>query len=187
MTFGIIALLAAPAAGPAPTFAQPDVIEVAPFPRAVHPPVQIVAVKGGYQVYLNRRTAEWLADALEDVDEKDVAARLRKRAKEKKEADSPDEDAARTLEMIAFAVSTQLPGFRKALAEKTGPGGAVVTLTGFQSPAVKFKKPRPKLQKAAEVVRGVMPLLPGEAREVVEALRAVARTKPLFWKVEPRE
>jgi hypothetical protein len=166
---------------------QHDVVDVAPFPRAAFPPVQIVPVKGGYQVYLDRQMAERLADALEGVDSKDVAAKLRQRAKEKKDADPPDEDAARTLEMIAFAVSTQLPGFKKALAEKMGPNGAVITLTGFQSRTVKFKKPRPKLEKAAEVARGVMPLLPEEAREVVEAMRAVARTKPLFWKVEPRE
>jgi hypothetical protein len=63
----------------------------------------------------------------------------------------------------------------------------VITLTGLQSLTVKFKKPRPKLEKAVEVVGSVMPLLPEEAREVVEAMRAVARTKPLFWKVEPRE
>jgi hypothetical protein len=43
------------------------------------------------------------------------------------------------------------------------------------------------LEKALEAVRGAMPLLPDDAREAVEALRAVARTTPLFWKVEPRE
>ena len=89
--------------------------------------------------------------------------------------------------MIAFAVSTQLPGFRKSLGEKMGMNGAVITLTGLQSQTVEFKKPRPKLEKTVEVVRGVMPLLPEESREVVEAMRAVARTKPLFWKVEPRD
>lgn len=183
MALLIFELLFAAAAVPL----QPDVVDVAPVPRAAYPPVQIVPVKGGYHVYLSRRMAERLADALEGVDPKDVAAKLRQRAKEKKEADPPDEDAARTLEMIAFAVSTQLPGFKKAHAEKMSANGAVITLTGFQSPTVKFKKPRPKLDKAAEVVRGVMPLLPEEAREVVEAMRAVARTKPLFWKVEPLE
>lgn len=181
MTLLILALLTSPLAF------QPPAIEIAPSPHVVYPPVQIVAVKGGYQVYLNRRTAEWLSDALEGADEKDIAARLKKRAKEKKETDPPDEETAKTLEMIAFAVSTQLPGFKKALAEKSGPNGAVITLTGFQSPTVRFRKPRPKLENAAEIVRGVMPLLPEEAREVVEAMRAVARTKPLFWKVEPRE
>jgi hypothetical protein len=181
MLFLILGLLTGPGAF------QPPMPEIAPLPRVAHPPVQIVAVKGGYQVYLNRDTAEWLSDALENADEKDIAARLKKRAKEKKGADPPDEDAARTLEMIAFAVSTQLPGFEKALSERMGPHGAIITLTGFQSPTVKFKKPRRKLENAAEIVRGVMPLLPEEARDVVEAMRAVARTKPLFWKVEPRE
>ena len=61
---------------------QPPVIEIAPFPRVHYPPVQIEAVKGGYRVYLNRSTAERLADALEGVDPKDVAARLKKRAKD---------------------------------------------------------------------------------------------------------
>jgi hypothetical protein len=181
MTHLILALLVSPAT------IQPPVLEIAPSPRVVDPPVQIEAVKGGYRVYLNRPTAERLANALEGVDPKDVAAALKKRAKDKKDADPPDEEAAKTLEMIAFAVSTQLPGFRKSLGEKMGTNGAVITLTGLQSPTVKFKKPRPKLEKAAEVVRGVMPLLPEESREVVEAMRAVARTKPLFWKVEPRE
>jgi hypothetical protein len=185
MTLGFLALLATPFAPPA--IVQPDVIDIAPAPHAPTPPVQIVPVKGGYQVYLNRPMAERLADALGGADEKEIAAKLKKRAKEKKEADPPDEQAAATLEMIAFAVSTQLPGFKKALAEKMGPNGVVVTLTGFQSPTVKFKKPRPTLERGVEVVRGVMPLLPEEAREVVEAMRAVARTKPLFWKVEPRE
>jgi hypothetical protein len=68
-----------------------------------------------------------------------------------------------------------------------GPNGAVVTMTGLQAPAVKFRKPRPVLERAVGVVRGVMPLLPDDAREAVEAMRAVARTTPLFWKVEPRE
>lgn len=170
-----------------PVSFQPPIIEIAPFPRVHYPPVQIEAVKGGYRIYLNRPMAERLAEALEGVDAKDVAAMLRSRAKDRKEADPPDEEAAKTLEMIAFAVSTQLPGFRKALGEKMGTNGAVITLTGLQSPTVKFKKPRPKLEKTAEVVRGVMPLLPEESREVVEAMRAVARTKPLFWKVEPRD
>jgi hypothetical protein len=181
MTHLILALLASPAT------IQPPVLEIAQPPRVVYPPVQIAAVKGGYQVYLNRPTAEWLNDALENADAKDIAARLKKRAGDKKEADPPDEEAAKTLEMIAFAVSTQLPGFRKALGEKMGTNGAVIMLTGLQSPTVKFKKPRPKLEKAVEVVGSVMPLLPEEAREIVEAMRAVARTKPLFWKVEPRE
>jgi hypothetical protein len=106
-----------------PVSLQSPIVEVAPFPHVPYPAVQIEAVKGGYRVYLNRPMAERLADALEGVDAKDVAAKLRKRAKEKKEADPPGEEAAKTLEMIAFAVSTQLPGFRKALDEKMGTNG----------------------------------------------------------------
>jgi hypothetical protein len=107
-------------------------------------------------------------------------------AAERKEAD-PDDQTAATLEMVTLVVSTQLPGFKKDLAAKMGPRGVVITLTGLQTQTVKFKTPRPRLEKAAEVVRAVMPLLPDEAREVVEELRAVARTTPLFWKIEPRE
>src|SRR5437773_2481279 len=150
---------------PLPLLPPPGAVEVAPPPHAPHPPVAIAAVKGGYQVYLNRRTAELLRDALDKADEKELAATLRKKAQERKEAD-PDDHTAATLEMVAFAVSTQLPGFKKSLAENIGPGGAVITLTGLQAPTVKFRKPRPRLEKAAEITRGVMPLLPDEAREV---------------------
>src|SRR5207302_42643 len=97
----------------------------------------------------------------------------------------PDDQTAATLEMIAFVVSTQLPGFKKALSENMGPQGVVITMTGLQADKIKFAKPRPRLEKALETVRGVMPLLPDEARDAVEAVRAVARTTPLFWKVEP--
>ena len=151
-----------------------------PYPR-----VAIAAIKNGYTVSLNRSTAEMLRDALAKADEKELAATLRKMARERKEKDPNDEMVA-TLEMVAFAVSTQLPGLKRSLAENIGEQGAVITLTGLQTPTVQFRKPRPRLQKAAEIVRGVMPLMPDEAREVVEAMRAVARTKPIFWKVEPR-
>ena len=193
MGFGLVVLCGVAAAPPdlpplpipVPAL-QPGAVEVAPAPHTPHPPVAIHAVKGGYQVYLNRATADFLRDALDRGDEKEIAAMLRKKAKEKKEAD-PDDHTAATLEMIAFVVSNQMPKFKKSFAENIGPGGAVITLTGLQAPAAKFRKPRPKLEKAAEVVREVMPLLPDEAREVVESLRAVARTTPLSWKVEPRE
>src|SRR6185312_11054034 len=100
---------------------------------------------------------------------------LRKIAKDRKEsAKNPDDQTAATLEMIAFVVSSQVPGFKKALAENMGPGGAVITLTGLQAPVVKFARPRPRLEKAMEAVRGAMPLLPDDAREAVEAMRAVA-------------
>lgn len=166
----------------------PPIVEVAPEPHLPASPVSVSAVKNGYQVALNRATAEMLRDALAKSDEKEIAATLRKMAKEKKDgANDPDNQTAATLEMIAFVVSTQLPGFKKALSENMGPGGVVITMTGLQAPTVKFSKPRPRLEKALETVRGVMPLLPDEAKDAVEALRAVGRTTPLFWKVEPRE
>lgn len=168
-----------------PLLPPPDAIAIAPLPHEPHSPVSIAAIKGGYTVSLNRATAELMRDALEKADEKQLAAMLKKMAKERKEKD-PDDQTVATLEMVAFVASTQLPGLKKSLAQNIGPQGAVITLTGLQSATMQFRKPRPKLEKAAEIVRGVMPLLPDEAKEVVEALRAVARTKPIFWKVEPR-
>lgn len=182
LAVGIMTVPADIPAGPE----SPGVPEVAPPPRETPPAVAVVPVKGGYRVSLNRRTAERLSAALDRTDEKEIAAQLRGLAKDKKDATPPDEDAAATLEMIAFVVSGQLPGFKAALAEKTGPHGVVITLTGLQAPVVTFKKPRPRLERALEAVRGVVPLMPADARAAVEALRAVGRTTPLFWTVEPR-
>ena len=162
-------------------------VEIAPAPHVPASPVAVIPVKGGYQVTLNRGTAEMLRDALANADEKEIATSLRKMAKDKKDGAEPDERTAATLEMIAFVVSTQLPGFKKSLTENMGPGGAVITLTGLQAATVKFSKPRPRLEKALETVRGVLPLLPDEAKEAMDAMRAVARTTPIFWKVEPKE
>jgi len=143
-------------------------------------------VKGGYQISLNRATAEWFRDTLTNADEKEIAATLRQMAKDKKEA-NPEDHTAATLELIAFVVANQLPGFKKALSENMGPGGAVITMTGLQAATVKFSKPRPRLEQALQTARAVMPLLPEEAQDALEAVRAVARTTPLFWKIEPRE
>jgi hypothetical protein len=169
---------------PAPLLPPRGKVEVAPAPRLPAPAYSMAAIPGGYQITLNRRTAELLQSALENADEKELAAMLKKKAAERKEA-NPDDETVKTLEMIAFATATQLPGFKKSLAENMGPNGVVITLTGLQAPKVNLKRPR--LAKAAEIVRGVMPLLPGEARDTIEALRAMGRTTPLFWKVEPRE
>ena len=186
MEFALLALVLGQDPQDLPPLPPPGAVEVAPFPRVPSPAFAIVAVKSGYQVSLNRRTAELLRDALANADEKELAATLRQKAKERKQAD-PDDSTVATLEMIAFAAQTQLPGFKKSLAENMGRDGVVITVTGLQAPEVKFRKPRPRLVRAAEIARGVMPLLPGEAREVVEGLRAAARTTPLFWKVEPRD
>jgi hypothetical protein len=171
-------LLAAP-------IANADDLPVAPAPREVLPPVSITAIKGGYTIALNRESAEFLRDSLANADEKSLAETLRKFAKDRRAADPTDKSAA-TLELVAFVTANQLPGFKKDFAKSIGPRGAVITLTGLQSDTVKVPN-RPRIQNAINTVRGVMPLLPDDAKDVVEALRAVGRTTPLFWKVEPRE
>jgi hypothetical protein len=200
VSLGFVALCLAAAPQPdlprLPPPAKPGPVEVAPPPRLPGvapllpelpaPPFSLTAVPGGYRVTLNRQTAELLCDALGRVDEKDLTAALKKAAKDRKEAD-PDSDTAKTLELLAFATASQLPGFKKSLAENMGPGGVVVTVTGIQAPGIVFKRPRPLLEAGFGAMRRVMPLLPEDARDAVEAMRAVARTTPLFWKVEPRE
>ena len=170
--------------GPPSVVAGPP--EMAPLPRPAGPPAVVVATKNGYQVILNRTTTEALQQILDKTDEKQVANSIREKAKEAKTGPAPDENKAATLDLVAFLVSSQVPEFRKALHESAGPGGVIITITGLQAPKVTFRKPRPRLEKAGELVRGAMPLMPDEAREAIEALRAVARTTPLLWKVEPR-
>ena len=160
-------------------------LPVAPPPHEATPPVSVAAIKGGYTITLNRASAELLADALGNADEKELTATLRKMAKDKKAAD-PDDKSAATLELVAFVVSSQLPGFKKSLAEKMGPRGVVITMSGLQAEKIKIPN-RPRLEQALATVRSVMPLLPDDARDVLEAMRAVGRTTPLFWKIEPRE
>ena len=72
----------------------PELVELAPPPRLAGLPVAFVAVKGGYQILLNRWAADRLQAALDRTDEKQVAAALRDLAKEKKEAPEPDEEGA---------------------------------------------------------------------------------------------
>jgi hypothetical protein len=159
-------------------------LPVAPAPREQTPPVRMTSIRGGYQVILNRATAELLQEALDPVDPKQLAATLQKVLKQRWQAD-PDDQLAATLELVTLAVSTQLPGFKNELAKKLGPGGVVITVTGLQKAQVTFRHPRPRLEAARDLVRTVQPLLPHEAREAIEAVRALARTTPLIWKVEP--
>lgn len=174
MGFGVFAIWVA-AAGPAD-------VPAAPEPRPAAPAVAVTAVPGGYRIALNRRSADRLQQLLDGADEQAVAAALRDQAR----ATADGADAAK-LELIAFVATSQLPGFRQQLGEKTGPAGAVVTVTGLQAPQAKlpFRKPRPVLERAAGALRENMAALPPDARAVAEALRAVGRTTPLFWKVEP--
>ena len=168
-----------------------DLPPVAPPPAAVGPRVSVSAAPGGYRITLARGPAELLRDALDGADEKQIAKALRDEAKRRKDEkkddpDGPSTDNAATLELVAFLVSTQLPAFKKSLRENMGPHGVVISVAGLQAPKVQFRRPRPRLERAAEALRNAMPLLPEEAREAVEAMRAVARTTPLVWKVEPR-
>jgi hypothetical protein len=160
-------------------------VAVAPAPHLATGPVSVTAIKNGYRITLNRSMAETLRDALANANEKEIASYLRKAAKEKKDAD-PEDKSAVTLEFIAFAVASQVPGFRKSLDQNIGPSGAIITVTGLQAETVKLPGRLPRIERAIETARAVMPLLPESAREAMESLRAVGRTTPLFWKVEPR-
>lgn len=150
------------------------------LPAPPPPPVRIEAIPGGYTIALNRPTAELLSRALENADEKQIADAIRSEAAKRKETDP---DTAAKLELLAFVAKGQLPAFKKELVAKMGPNGVVIRVTGLQQPTAKFK--RPAMQRAANVTRQVMPLLPPDAQLTVEALRAMARTTPLAWKVEP--
>ncbi len=179
----------------------PPTIEVAPVPRLIAPPVpvdtrpvRVEEVPGGYRVTLSREAADRLLAGLNQTDEKGIATLLQDEAKRRKEppadggpADpdkvAEDQKLATTLDLIAVVVSTQVPAFREALRTKTGPNGAVVTVTGFQQEKV-FRKPRPRLERIGKAVRQ---FLPEEERMTFDGLRAMARTTPLFWTVEPRQ
>lgn len=156
-------------------------------PVPVGPRVAVAAAPQGYTITLARGPAELLRDTVDGADEKAIARSLRDEAARKKEgADKATADNAAQLELVAFLVASQLPAFKKALHENMGPHGVVIRVSGLQAPQVKFRKPRPKLERAAQLLRETMPLLPEEVRDAVEAMRAVARTTPLLWKVEPR-
>jgi hypothetical protein len=145
-------------------------------------PVRIEAIPGGYQIFLNKSSADFLSDVLTNADEKQLSGLIRDEAKKRKEIEP---DTAAKLELLAFVVNGQLPAFKKELKEKCGPGGACIKVTGLQKQEVTFKNPR--LNAAVGVVRAVSPLLPAEAQGALEAMRAMARTTPLTWKIEPLE
>ncbi|MBY0514137.1 MAG: hypothetical protein K2P78_09535 [Gemmataceae bacterium] len=175
MTFRLLAPAAVLALAPCGAVLAQDV-PVGPPP----PPVLIAPIPNGYTITLNRPTAMLLSRALDNADEKQISQRIRDEAAKQKDADP---DSAAKLELIAFVVKSQLPAFKKQLAENMGPNGVVIRVTGLQKPEAQFK--RPAMQKAAAVVRQVQPLLPPDAQLTVDALRAMARTTPLAWKVEP--
>ncbi len=166
---------------------QPDPLpEVAPPPRPVAPLIDFAPVPNGYRVELNRRGVERFRDLLETTDEKQAAAALRDLAKKKRTGETPDEAAAGKLELLAFVAGSQIPALRTELRDKAGPGGAVITVTGFQKADLPIPADRPRLRRVGGVVQGIVPLLPADARDVLLGLSAMSRTTPLSWRVEPR-
>lgn len=145
-------------------------------------PVRVEAIPSGYQIFLNKSSAEFLSDVLANADEKQIAGLIRDEAKKRKDVEP---DTAAKLELIAFLVNGQLPAFKKELKEKCGPCGVCIKVTGLQKPEVTFKNPR--LNKAVGVVRAVTPLLPADAQSALHTMSAMARTTPLMWKIEPLE
>jgi hypothetical protein len=157
---------------------NPD-LPIAPPPRPVGPAIELNPVPSGYQILLNHTTAIRFREVLDQADEKDIAAMLKELATTKE-----DQDEAAKLNLAAFLVASQMPGFKKSLRDNLGRGGVVITVSGLQGKDVKTGKPR--LDRAFRVLGRVSPLLPAEARDTVEAIRSMARTTPLAWKIEPR-
>ena len=155
-------------------------LPLAPAPRLVGPSIELEAVPGGYQVRLNRKTARRLQEVLEQTDEKQLAAAIREVARLK-----DDEVKSAKLQLAAFLMASQMPGFKKSLAENQGPGGVAITITGLQSAEVKTGHPR--VDRAFGVLRSISPLLPADTRETIGAIESMARTTPLTWTVEPRK
>jgi len=150
---------------------------------AAEPPVRVESLKDGYRVILSRPAAEKFRSLLDTVqDEKALAESLRGMAKDKRE-ENPDSDTAATLEIVALVVGNQVPALKKALDEHTGPAGATIRVYGLKRENI-LKRPRPRLRRIAETVKGA---LPDDARATVEGVMEAARTTPLVWTVEPRK
>ena len=145
-------------------------------------PVRVETIPNGYQIFLNKSSADFLSDVLSNADEKQLSGLIRDEAKKRKDVDA---ETAAKLELVAFIVNGQLPAFKKELKEKCGPNGVCIKVTGLQQKEVTFKNPR--LNKAVGIVKAVAPLLPAEAQNTLATMSAMARTTPLTWKIEPLE
>jgi hypothetical protein len=149
-------------------YAEP---ELAPPPRLAEKNLQVEFMTGGYKLLLSRQSAERLRDGLAKFDnEKAVGDWLRNLAK-----DSSDEKTAASLELAAFAITNELPKFRKALDTNLGEHGVTITVYGLPR-----GKDRPVLRALGRA------LLPPEMQEPARVAMAISRTTPLYWKVEAR-
>lgn len=164
-------------------------IEAAPAPRRVVPAIQMFPAPGGFQIALSRPVAEILRDTLDTAgDDKQIAKLLRESAQLKREAGTEDDKLlAARLELIAFVVSSQLPGFKKSLHERMGVNGVVIQVMGIQRERI-FRKPRPILEAGLKIASQVVTeFSPEEVGRTLEAAKAMARTTPLSWSVLPQE
>ncbi|VTS06268.1 hypothetical protein [Tuwongella immobilis] len=140
-----------------------------PTPRAVYLEVHPT----GYTMYLNRSIAEMLRTALTGItDEKKAAQTIRSRI----DPGMPQELRGR-LELLAFGVQHQMPGFRNALGEKMGSNGVIIHVTGV----AKKGKDRPVLRLLMNAA------LPKNLEEKTQKLLIFLRTTPIYWTVEPWE
>lgn len=164
-------------------------LETAPAPRRVVPAIQMFPAAGGFQIALSRPAAEILRDTLDTAaNEREIAKLLRENAQLKREAGSEDDKLlAARLELVAFVVSSQLPGFKKSLHDRMGTNGVVIQVMGIQRERI-FRKPRPILEAGLKIASQVVnELSPEEVGRTLEAAKAMARTTPLSWSVLPQE
>lgn len=186
MGVSVLLSLAAMTAAPG---ANSTEVEVAPAPRVVVPAIQLFPAPGGFQIALSRPAAIILRDTLDTAaDEKQISKMLRENAKlQREKAPGVNDASAAKLELLAFLVSSQVPGFKKALHERLGTNGVVIQVMGIQRKTV-FKKPRPILEKGLEIAGRIMTeFSPEEVGRTFEAAKAMAKTTPLSWTVLPQE
>lgn len=127
---------------------------------------------GGYKMYLNRKAAEKLRDALNAVDqEQDLAQAIREQAKQTGDA----QEMARA-ELLAFVISKRLPDFRNEMNHKIGSDGVTIRVFGLAKP----RKERPLLKN---ILRSA---LPPEVWEKVQKVMVMVHTTPIYWIVEPQ-
>jgi hypothetical protein len=153
-----------------PAAAQP--LEILPPPRPAEPPLRAEEITGGYKLYLTRSAAELLGKALNKIeDEQGLADTLRGVAKDLNEGEVPLQ-----VEILAHAIAREVPAFKKSLAEKMGDQGVTITVYGLPRKV----KDRPVLRAIGKAV------LPPDLQEQARALLTMAKTTPLYWKIEPR-